>query len=124
MNIDLRNLSLAIGLTLCACSSIPLEPQAQHVLVTPNPPSKKCYYLGQVLGNQGNFFTGGWTSNPNLEAGAMNDMKNKAAKLGANYVQIITSRQGNTGQNNGAYQQTNITDIGNAYKCPTKLVFK
>jgi hypothetical protein len=49
--------------SMAGCSAIPVNPQAASILVTPNPPAKNCKYLGQVSGNQGNFFTGGWTSN-------------------------------------------------------------
>lgn len=107
---------------LVGCSSIEVDPAANNVIVSPNAPSKKCQYIGQFTGNQGNMFTGGWTSNKNLEQGAMNDLRNQAAKAGANYVQLITSRAGDTGAgglNTSGYQQTNVTNLGNAYKCPT-----
>lgn len=104
------------------CSSIPLEPHATKVVVSTNKPPKGCKYIGQVVGNQGNFFTGEWTSNRNLEAGAMNDMKNQTIKLGGNYVQLVTTRAGSTGSHGGAMQQTNVTNVGNAYVCvPSKI---
>lgn len=102
-----------LSLFIAGCASVSLEPQANRVFVSPNPPPKECHYLGQIVGNQGNFFTGTYTSNKNLEEGAMNDLKNKAHKLGANYVQIVTSRAGGNYQN-----QTNVTNVGNAYACP------
>lgn len=113
-------LLLSVAILMSSCASLKLEPQAQLVQVTPNPPSKDCRYVGQVIGNQGNFFTGPWTSNKNLEQGAINDMRNQAAKLGANYIQIITTRAGNTGSYNGTsgdFSQTNVTYNGNAYFC-------
>ncbi|MDF3055374.1 MAG: hypothetical protein K0Q74_1281 [Gammaproteobacteria bacterium] len=115
---------------LSGCAAIVETPQARNnVIASPNPPPKSCKYVQQVIGNQGNFFTGGWTSNQNLELGAMNDLKNKTAALGANYVQITTNRAGNTGsfgysnyggmtQASGSMQQTNVTNMGNAYRCP------
>jgi len=123
----------AIALLVSSCSSIPMDPHASRILSSPNPPPKGCKYLGQVVGNQGNFFTGGFTSNRNLEEGAMNDMRNKAAKLGANYIQLVTNRAGSTGSMGGSFgadggsfgggsQQTNVTNLGNAYKCPPKLI--
>lgn len=51
----------------------------------------------------------------------MNDMRNQAANMGANYIQIINSRAGNSGSlgpDGGGIQQTNVTNIGNAYSCP------
>lgn len=107
------------------CASIELDHSAQRVIASPNPAPKSCKYVGQVTGNQGNFFTGAWTSNKNLEQGAMNDMKNEAAKLGANYIQLVTNRAGNTGSLSsyngnisGGMEQTNVTNLGNAYRCP------
>lgn len=109
---------------LGGCAAIPLDPQASRIITSPNQPPASCKYVGQVLGNQGNFFTGNYTSNLHLEEGAMNDLKNKASKLGANYIQLITTRAGITGSINGGESyisgssaQTNITNVGNAYRC-------
>ena len=119
---------------ISGCSSVVLQPGAERIIASPNKPPKGCKYLGQVIGNQGNFFTGGFTSNRNLEAGAMNDIKNQAHKLGANYIQIVTSRAGITGSMggntfgshdsyiSGSSQQTNVTDLGNAYHCPAHAI--
>jgi hypothetical protein len=115
---------------LAGCSAIPIQPDANRVIASPNPAPQGCRYMGQVFGHQGNAFTGGFTSNRNLEIGAMNDLKNEALKLHANYVQIITSRAGITGSYSsdadgygaGRSQQTNITNVGNAYFCPPRLI--
>lgn len=107
---------------LSSCSSIPLNTGASQVIVSPNPVPKGCVYKGQVVGNQGNFFTGDWTSNKNLEEGALNDMKNQAHNAGANYVQLITNRAGNTGSANSGWEQTSVTNSGNAYSCPAKAI--
>ncbi|MCE3044684.1 MULTISPECIES: DUF4156 domain-containing protein [Legionella] len=123
----------ALGTLICSCASIPADPQTARVIASPNPVPKGCKYLGQVVGNQGNFFTGGFTSNRNLEEGAMNDLKNRAAKLGANYIQLVTNRAGVTGSMSGSFdrrsgymsggsEQTNVTNLGNAYLCPPKLI--
>ena len=129
----MKNVSIiavaSISIFLGGCAAIPLEPQAHRIIATPNPAPKSCKYLGQVVGNQGNFFTGSYTSNSRLEEGAMNDMKNKAIRLGANYIQLITNRAGNTGSINGINgtftghsEQTNVTNVGNAYQCPPAAV--
>ncbi|KTD20379.1 cytochrome c type biogenesis protein CycH [Legionella lansingensis] len=121
--------SLILVSLLSSCASIKLDPQATRIIASPNPAPKGCKYVGQVVGNQGNFFTGDWTSNKNLEEGAMNDLKNKASRLGANYVQLITNRAGNTGSMSGFdgsvsghMAQTNVTNVGNAYICPAKVI--
>jgi hypothetical protein len=83
----IKSLSALFVLTaglLAGCSAINLHPSASRVLVTPNPPEKGCKFLGMIQGDQGNSFTGGFTSNSNLQRGAMNDIRNKAATLGAN----------------------------------------
>ena len=49
---------VAIG--LAGCSAIPLQPGAEMVRVTNEEP-KGCKFLGDVTGNQGNFFTGDFT---------------------------------------------------------------
>ncbi len=123
----------AVAVLLSSCASIQTDPKAARVIASPNPPPKGCKYKGQVVGNQGNFFTGGFTSNRNLEEGSMNDMKNQAAKIDANYVQIVSNRAGVTGSMNGSFghnggfmsgssEQTNVTNLGNAYSCPAKSI--
>jgi len=77
------------------------------------PANVKCNYLGEVVGSQGNFFTGGLTSNQSLEQGARNELKNKAVALGGNAVVLITDRSGRGSQ----YETTNVTYTGNAYHC-------
>lgn len=115
-----KQLGIAAGIvfTIAGCSSMELTSEAQQVVLSPNNPPQGCKYVGSVTGNQGNFLTGAFTSNANLEQGAMNDIKNKAAKLGANYVQLITNRAGVTGNQSGGSSQTNVTYTGNAYNCP------
>ena len=117
-------------LSLSACTAIQIEPGASRIIASPNPAPASCKYLGQVFGHQGNAFTGGFTSNRNLEVGAMNDLKNQASRLHANYIQIITSRAGVTGSyssnsngyGSGSSEQTNITNVGNAYLCPSESI--
>jgi hypothetical protein len=104
------------------------------IIASTNPAPKECKFITQVVGNQGNYFTGPWTSNANLEMGAMNDLKNQAYAAHGNYVQLVTSRAGVTGSgsvvsnDNGAVfgssssSQTNVTSIGNVYRCPPKLI--
>jgi hypothetical protein len=112
-------------IALAGCSAIPLKKQAGSVLVSMHTPASDCQFLGQVHGQQGNFFTGDFTSNENLENGAMNDLRNQAIDLGANYVSLITDRASSTmsgysGQYGGGMSgdQTGVYLSGNAYKCP------
>lgn len=120
MKLVLRFLCVAVALNLLACAATALKPGAERIIVTRNRAPKGCKFLGAVVGEQGGSFTGGMTSNKNLAQGALNDMRNKAMELGANYVQLETDRAGVTGS--GGYysshqQQTDVTNTGNAYKC-------
>ncbi len=106
---------------LCACSATAVKPEANKILVTHQAAPKGCKFLGSVVGEQGGSFTGNYTSNKALQQGALNDMKNKAFELGANYVVLENTNAGNTASgsiwsNHGA--QTDVTHMGNAYKCP------
>ncbi len=116
-----NTLAISILSLLTACSAIPVDQTAQTVRLTHNEPGKECQFLGDVTGNQGDFFTGGFTSNAALETGARNDIKNKAALLGGDTIYILTQRSGQTGSYNGEYggrtQQTNVTLSGNVYNC-------
>jgi hypothetical protein len=87
---------LALGL-MAGCAAIPLKPGAELVRVTHMEPTGECKWLGDVTGSQGDSFTGQYTTNANLETGARNDLKNKAAALGGNLVVVITERAGQTG---------------------------
>jgi len=106
-------------LSLGACSALPLQEGASLVRLTHQEPSSdNCKFLGDVTGNQGDFFTGGYTSN----AGARNDIKNQASKMGGNLVYLLTQRAGQTGGGYGGHyggdlEQTNVTLSGNVYHC-------
>jgi hypothetical protein len=103
------------------CAATSLKPGAARVMVTKNAAPPGCVYLGSVVGEQGGSFSGKYTSNANLAEGAFNDMKNKAHAMGANYVVLENTQAGNTmsGDKNGVSGgQTDVTHIGNAFKCP------
>lgn len=108
---------------ISACSSIPLEPGAMSVRLTNSEPTKECQFLGDITGNQGDFFTGEFTSNEDLETGARNDLKNKAYQMGGNVIYLLTQRAGQTGSYGdefGGFSQTNVTLSGNVYDCPSQ----
>src|SRR5437879_6506805 len=126
----------AAALVLSGCAATEaISPEVNtKVIASTNPPPKGCKFITQVLGSQGNFVTGAWTSNANLELGAMNDLKNKAFQARGNYVQLVTNRAGVTGSSSfsgdgqggffggGSSAQTNVTSTGNVYSCPPKLI--
>ncbi len=100
---------------LAGCAANPLNPNAARVeIMTTQKEVKKCVYAGDVLGAQGNRFTGTFTSNENLLLGARNAIKNDAARLGANAV-LIQQQQYSQHELSGG--TANATLIGKAYKC-------
>ena len=65
-----------------------------------------------MTGSQGDFLRGAITSNADLETGARNDLKNRAAAMGGNVVYLLTQRAGQTGRKDHS-EQTNVTLTGN-----------
>jgi hypothetical protein len=112
MNHRILALSLA---ALAGCAANPLNQGAQRVeIMTSLKEVKKCTYVGDVIGSQGNRFSGTFTSNENLLLGARNGIKNDAARLGANAV-LIQQQQNSQHELSGG--TANSTLIGKAYKC-------
>jgi len=113
--------SMSFAVLLTACSSVAIQPEANGIRLTHSEPGNECKFLGDITGSQGDFFTGAFTSNADLETGARNDLKNKAMTLGGDTIYILTQRAGQTGHYDadfgGGSQQTNVTLSGNVYKC-------
>ena len=112
----------ATWLVLClSCAATSLNPGAERVVVGNQPPPAACRFVGTVVGEQGGAWSGYWTSNRNLAQGALNELRNEAQALGANYVLIISTTAGQTGAGNVAsasLHQTDVTHTASAYKCP------
>ena len=117
-NIMNKFTTIFLAASVVGCAATVLSPGAESVRVSNSEPGEECKYLGDVTGSQGNFFTGPYTSNENLETGARNELKNKAFAMGGNLVVILTQRAGQTGSGPyGGGQQTNVTITGNVYHC-------
>lgn len=99
-------------LTLSACFPTSLNSGAASVKVLSHEPGNNCQLIGDVTGSQGNFFTGRYTTDRSLQEGALNDLKNEAAKKGGNAIHIL---MGGGHQTKG--EQTNVTYTANVYKC-------
>ncbi len=109
---------LTVAVPLAACAPVALNtPSATAVRLTNTEPGAQCKFLGDITGSQGDFLLGSITSNADLETGARNDIKNKAAAMGGNVVYVLTSRAGQTGTKD-SLAQTNVTLSGNVYRCP------
>ena len=110
---------LIVLLIFVGCASTSLLPEAQKVRIVRTEPGKECEDLGEVTGEQGDWFTGAYTSNANTEKGHETLLKNKAAKMGGNLVFILTDRGGRTtDQSSGVVRQTNVVITGSVYRCP------
>ncbi len=139
----LSGLTAAAIIGLSGCSAIPLKPGAEQVMVTNAPASAACKFLGSATANQGNFFTGAYTSNKNLQAGAFNDLRNQAVALGGNRVVLLMTDAASTSSSNimsagiggniggsgggigeveggSSGQETNVALTGNVFNCPNQ----
>ena len=104
-----------IAISILGCSAKQVMPEAQVVeIVNEKPDSDKCKFVGEIIGSQGNWFTGDFTSNKNLVIGARNELRNEAYKLGANVVYIQDMKNTNAW---GSLGTSNTTAVGKAYKC-------
>ena len=102
-------------LALYGCAAKETIPAAMNIeLVNEPPDSSKCQFLAEIVGSQGNWFTGDFTSNKNLVVGARNELRNEAYKLGANVVYIQDMKNTNA---YGSLGTTNTTAVGKAYRC-------
>jgi hypothetical protein len=124
----MRRPSVLALVLIAGCAATPLKPGAELVRVTHAEPTSGCKWLGDVTGSQGNSFTGQYTTNANLETGARNDLKNKAAALGGNLVVIITERVGRTPdfgiEDWGPIHRTDVTLTGSVYSCPSESLWQ
>ena len=103
------------AVVLVACAAKPVMPGAQAVEIVNEVPDRvKCKFLAEVVGSQGNWFTGDVTSNKNLVIGARNELRNEAFKIGGNVVYVQDMKNTNA---YGSLGTTNTTAVGKAYAC-------
>lgn len=100
---------------LAACAANPVISGAESVEIVNEVPSpSKCKFLAEVVGSQGNWFTGDVTSNKNLVIGARNELRNETHQLGGNVVYVQDMKNTNA---YGSLGTTNTTAVGKAYRC-------
>ena len=108
-------LSLLVASALIGCSAHSVKPGAETVeIVIEQPDRNLCEFKGEIVGSQGNWFTGDFTSNESLMIGARNELLNQAYEMGANVVYMQDMKNTNAW---GSLGTTNSTAIGKAYKC-------
>lgn len=115
MNKNTINVLCALAaIVLSGCAATSATPQGAAVEVLTQKPAN-CRFLGEVVGSQGNAFSGDFTSNQNLMVGARNDLRNKAAAMGGNAGQIQNSLNATHPYSSGAISSTLV---GSAFACP------
>lgn len=107
-----------IATALSACAAIQPTPTGAKVQLVTEKPADTCVFLGEVTASQGNFITGRYTPNENLLVGSRNDIRNKAAALSGNLVQVLETYRDKAwlplGDTHGT---TNMLVLGRAYRC-------
>ncbi|OLQ89207.1 hypothetical protein BIY21_15465 [Vibrio ponticus] len=98
-----------ITLAGCASPHTQLNQGAQdvHVRLDSGFNADKCQWLGEVTGTEGHWYSYLFFTNDAMVQGAMNDIKNRAKKLGATTVYMIAPQD----------FTTSFTVVGNAYNC-------
>ncbi len=103
------------AIALAGCQSNQLTPAAQKVMLAPNSPPSACRFIRSISSDkQVNFLSHGFSTNSKAEQAAMNDLKNQAASLGGNYVQMSANRS----SINDDQQQIQVAYTGKVYQCP------
>jgi hypothetical protein len=105
---------IAAVAVLAGCAATSATPQGAAVELVTSRPSG-CKALGEVVGKQGNVFSGDFTSNENLMVGARNDLRNKAAGLGGNVVHVQNTLNATHPYSSGA---VSTTMVGMVFACP------
>ena len=106
---------IMLAILIAGCSAQPLKFGAEKIeLVNEAPDRSRCRFIAEIIGSQGNWVTGDFTTNKDLMLGARNDLRNKAHKLGADIVYVQDSKNTKAQKSLGT---TNTIVVGNAYKC-------
>lgn len=112
------------SLCLAACAST--QPQSPAVIISTQPVPPGCQYVGKLSG--GNAVQANQASpRDQLNNATYQDLKQQAAQLGANYVQVITSKANSaaafaTGSTTTEATGRNVTNTAQAYQCPPQAL--
>jgi hypothetical protein len=118
-------LTAACASVLLGCATADLSAAGERIATAQSAPvdagwdPASCKQLGYLVGRGGGSFGGGWITNEDLIRYAMNDLRNKAAAMGANYVQHDSPSLGQSGSN-GSTTTSTATVSGTAYSCARK----
>ncbi|MCW8328122.1 DUF4156 domain-containing protein [Photobacterium sp. SDRW27] len=98
------------SLLLMGCETTELYSHSENVRIRWDASERleSCIDKGTVIGSEGSWYSFWFISNKALTDGALNDLKNQAAELGANTVDLYSPKPFGT----------SVTLMGNAYHCP------
>ncbi len=102
---------------LVGCAAKPLLHGGESIILSKEPSPAECEFLGEVQGNQGNFWTATFTSDADLINGARNEVRNAAYALHANYVKIETESFSHNTADDSLGGTYSAVVIGNAFRC-------
>ena len=106
------NFICLVSVVLSGCSTAELGSGGSRVIMAQANDVTACKNIGPVLGQGGGSFGGAFISNTNLMKHALNDLRNKAAEIGATHVVVGGPQLGG----NGGTTST-ATVMGIAYLC-------
>lgn len=100
-------------LVLSSCAITKIMPGAEQVRVINTEP-KDCIFLGEVIGGETN------GNSVDKAQGALNDLKNKAYKMGGTVVVLLNANANSvnvSGANGMVSSSTDVVLMGAVYKC-------
>nr|WP_159063803.1 DUF4156 domain-containing protein [Thaumasiovibrio occultus] len=103
---------LILSLLMSGCAIAPLSDNAKNVNVVfdNTTTAADCQPLDTAVGSEGHWYSYWFVTNDDLSLGAINRLRNYAAEIGGNRVEL--SRQ--------MFFKTSVTFVGHIYHCPTK----
>jgi hypothetical protein len=107
-------MTMLAAMAICGCAKS-IKPDAEPILIVAHGPDSKCAQIGDVEGHQGNWLTGKFTSDADLETGARNDLKNNALAKGGNVILVTVP----PAAQKGLIGNQSVSFSGKAYKCPS-----
>jgi hypothetical protein len=108
--------ALVSAVVLAGCAATQANQQGAAVEIVTQKPAG-CRLLGEVVGSQGNVFSGDFTTDENLLIGARNDLRNEAAAMGGNVVHAQDALHSTHPNSRGAVKST---VVGSVFACPRK----
>lgn len=111
---------ILLGLSVTACSPIPrLQPGAENIVVAYKKPADSCTQITVITSEQTQESSS--VTAPQLQQGAMNELRNAALLQHANYIYVINNYSKLKHSSGGNYTPNDVSSIvvrGIIYHCP------